>query len=544
MLKPGIYPPHSSRSTSSHAEIAVYEALARQLPQGWYAWHSLRIRIPGGPDAEADFIIADPRRGILILEVKGGRIEERDGKWYSNDKPLAVAPRDQANRFKRGLIELCRSKGIRLPSCGIATCFPDTPFDCQPTQGDMVGCVLGKQDLPWLNTALQSLMSSALPRGYRPQGKWLQAIHDLWGETWIPKIDFGLKARLEKEERIRLDDEQFQVLQGMMENKSVLVTGAAGTGKTVLALALARKLADDGKRVLLLCFTEPLARWMQAEMGQANPAVRAIKRYAVELLEQAGRRVKIVDTPEFWSSVAGKALTEALPSLEPTWDAIVVDESQDLAEDDWRLVEKISNGKWLWAFWDPEQAFWRDRRVREDLFHARFSLRKRYRCPTAVTQLAGCYLGDRFAAEAFVQALEERVIAVRPCPGAGLTVEQIGYEIDGLLGAGFEPSDIAVLSLRGAAERGSIVHRQAIGAHRLARAHDEPAGSNVVGETFLRFKGLERPAIIVTDLNLAIGKPDYRKRMYIALTRALSTVRIVDTRAALAQDPFLAPLCS
>ncbi len=65
----------------------------------------------------------------------------------------------------------------------------------------------------------------------------------------------------------------------------------------------------------------------------------------------------------------------------------------------------------------------------------------------------------------------------------------------------------------------------------------------MVAETFLRFKGLERPAIIITDLSLAISKPDYKKRMYIALTRALSTVRIVDTRNSVSCDPFLRPLC-
>lgn len=122
--------------------------------------------------------------------------------------------------------------------------------------------------------------------------------------------------------------------------------------------------------------------------------------------------------------------------------------------------------------------------------------------------------------------------------------EEIGYEIDQLLGSGLEPSDIAVLSLRGATASESVVHRERIGTHRVVRAHDPDAGSHVVAETFLRFKGLERPAIIITDLKLALDKPDYRKRMYIALTRTLSTARIIDTRDALRGDPLLASLCS
>ena len=199
----------------------------------------------------------------------------------------------------------------------------------------------------------------------------------------MPKMDFGLQARLEKEERIRLDAMQFEVLQGVMENESVLVTGAAGTGKSVMALALARKLAESGKRVLVLCFTEPLARWLNWQIGAPNPAVWAIKRYAVDLLAQAGRHVEIADTREFWSDVVLEAVAEALPKLKPAWDAVVVDESQDLVENDWLLVKELSKGKLLWALWDPEQSFWKDRQVREELFKARLRLQNRYRCPEA-----------------------------------------------------------------------------------------------------------------------------------------------------------------
>ena len=96
--------------------------------------------------------------------------------------------------------------------------------------------------------------------------------------------------------------------------------------------------------------------------------------------------------------------------------------------------------------------------------------------------------------------------------------------------------------MRGADDPGSIVHRDRVGTHRLARAHDPEAGSNVVAETFLRFKGLEPPVIIVTDVGRALDKPDYATRMYMALTRALPTVRIIDTREALLRELILGPL--
>lgn len=55
-------PPHVQPS-----EHKVYEALTAALPAGWSAWHSLKIHIKGGDFSEADFVIANPTRGILIL---------------------------------------------------------------------------------------------------------------------------------------------------------------------------------------------------------------------------------------------------------------------------------------------------------------------------------------------------------------------------------------------------------------------------------------------------------------------------------------------
>ena len=65
------------------------------------------------------------------------------------------------------------------------------------------------------------------------------------------------------------------------------------------------------------------------------------------------------------------------------------------------------------------------------------------------------------------------------------------------------------------------------------------AGAHIMTETFLRCNGVERPGVLVTAIRHALEKPDYRRRMYIALTRALSTVRIVESREDLLRDPIL-----
>jgi len=108
-----------------------HEALARKLPNGWHAWHSLRIRIPGGPDAEADFIILDPRQGIPIVEA-GSRSETATGFQTacssSSHSMLRSNLRDGRGRRSAHGLELSFSRGFATLSAG-RPCGPRFPSE-------------------------------------------------------------------------------------------------------------------------------------------------------------------------------------------------------------------------------------------------------------------------------------------------------------------------------------------------------------------------------------------------------------------------------
>src|SRR5690606_2434928 len=143
-----------------------------------------------------------------------------------------------------------------------------------------------------------------------------------WGEHWIPSLDFGARALAEARGRILLDARQAQLLELIELNDRVLVEGVAGTGKTVIAAEAARRRARLGQRTLLVCFTRALARHLSATLDDTS--------------------VDVVPVRE---------LDEAPPS----YDAIIVDEAQDLAPADWGLVDELSRGARLWAFADADQ---------------------------------------------------------------------------------------------------------------------------------------------------------------------------------------------
>lgn len=115
-VAPGLFPRSALPPQVQPSERKVHEALASALPSGWSAWHSLKIRVKAGDFSEADFVIADPARGILVLEVKGGIVSKRDGVWFQNERPMKMLPLDQAHRFirvllgKLGVRELARGR--------------------------------------------------------------------------------------------------------------------------------------------------------------------------------------------------------------------------------------------------------------------------------------------------------------------------------------------------------------------------------------------------------------------------------------------------
>jgi hypothetical protein len=189
----GLHPRSALPPNAQPSERKVHESLASALPTGWSAWHSLKIRIRGADFSEADFVIADPARGILVLEIKGGIVRKRDGVWFQNERPMKMPPLDQAHRFVRILLRKYEEHDLVPPVIGVAIVFPDTDFESQPTQGDLEGLVLGAQELPYMEELLPGLLGRALPAGLkrRPSPEWTAFLHALWRKV----VGAGPRAR-------------------------------------------------------------------------------------------------------------------------------------------------------------------------------------------------------------------------------------------------------------------------------------------------------------------------------------------------------------
>jgi hypothetical protein len=469
--------------------------------------------------------------------VKGGQIDCRGGQWFSNAALLDKPPLKQALDYLTRLLRRLDEWNCTPPSWGAAVVFPDTDLDKQPPHDDLRGVVLGRPQLQWLEEAFPGVVNQAMPAAQPSRGDWMQRLRQLWGEYWIPSLELGTRAREARERRFELDAFQVMALDGLLENERVLVQGGAGSGKTLLAAEAARRHAAAGRKVLLLCFTLPLRRWLEARLELEGVEVETVSGLSKKLVDATGQPVEAGDLTdsETWRAIYERAMDAAQPS----WDVVIVDEAQDLPDEAWFVVEAVSRGRRLLGFSDPGQGFWKDRTPSRDLFPLRLTLPTGKRCPRGVEALAARYLGRPADERAIQDAVADRVLSLVSVERPEDIASQVGAEIDRLLSEHVQLEDIGVVSLRGQTATDAVYRQARLGRHTFMPADAPEAERHLVADSFLRWKGLERPVIIVADVSPELR--DLGTRMNIALTRALAAVRVVAPAAAGGGWPGLPP---
>ncbi len=129
--------PRTPADGSSTAEKRVFERLRDDTSDDFVAFHHVAWIIPGErrpEQGEADFVLAHPERGLLVLEVKGGTIsyDAAKGRWSTRGKAGDARIKDPFNQARQNSHSLKRllERGKRVADnrffANYAVALPDT----------------------------------------------------------------------------------------------------------------------------------------------------------------------------------------------------------------------------------------------------------------------------------------------------------------------------------------------------------------------------------------------------------------------------------
>jgi hypothetical protein len=181
---------------------------------------------------------------------------------------------------------------------------------------------------------------------------------------------FGWAIVQSDREVVRLTEGQLHTLNLLRGVRRGTVVGGAGTGKTMLAVAKASQLADEGFQTLLVCFNSPIAGVLADDTKAVSERtgrldVTTLHQLAEALGRAAGTLPPKPDPviPEWFAETLPGCLDDAIGVLGPRYQAIVVDEGQDF-DSAWVVsLEGLLHGGHddvLYVFHDPAQAIVRD----------------------------------------------------------------------------------------------------------------------------------------------------------------------------------------
>lgn len=531
-------------------------------PEDWVVVHSLDIAPWNRRHrTEIDFMVVIPDLGVLCVEVKShDRIWVEDGVWYPTGS-IKRSPFQQAVEARyalaKGLAQVWPYAGkIPFGQCCI---FPTAHFALSGTVAVRTHELMdGRQFNSFASdldrcAALKAMFRAQLHEG---AGQRLltaplnPAIIENLLDACLPVRKRLPTARQELERReeaavAALREQQRPVLQLFDHNERLVVTGGAGTGKTHIALELARRAASRGQRVALLCFNTLVGDWLNRQGAVVGLPNLVVGRAWKVMAELAGVRIPSAASQSYWEQELPDLLEERLtdPGFTATaqFDLLVLDEAQDVLARPrmWDCLQQfidggLAGGKYviLGDFAgqvvsgqvDPSTAL-------QGLMHEGRATRwvlsencRNYRVVgDAAVKLSGLsidtYTGYRRESGSiplnydplFYTSEAEQVQLAERC------LQEATRD-------GFKPSDITLLSMR--ADEHSVAETLRMRGHRIYPCREGREG--ISSCSIHAFKGLENRVIVVTDIHLQ-GHPNEPDLFYVALTRATERVRLLSS---------------
>lgn len=556
-----LIPPFISER-ASRGERELFHAL-RDDPEtsGWTIFHSLDIRRHLTKlEGEIDLICIVPGHGILCIEVKACDVSRENGIWKYPYATSFEGPFKQVSRAMHSLRNWIGESDQQLRNLLYfsAVAFTEIEFGARSPEWHPWQ-IISRQDLAASRPSrlIVRILDRAhahvrehKPTWYHPErSRPTVAVAKRLGDILRPDFEYAHSARAEvsRVERAisNATTEQLEAIDQLYGNDRIVVTGLAGTGKTWLALSAARRAIDEGRSVLLLCFNKLLGEWLTAQtedlkLASERSGVHFFVGTFHSFLLQYDDQIPSAPGQEFWQTTLPERvighLLGAPEGKNPLFDFLILDESQDILRTayldvlDLVLSKGIASGNWAMFGDFAHQSIFSTHALHAgtdtpSLLHSRapsfatFRLGTNCRNARSVAEITAIATRLTPGYRRLLHEGETGSVDPKFYEDSSEQTHFLGLEVERLLRS-HPPGNIVVLSPRR--------DDASCAAHLLNRNREiilAPLVSPVARDgqvgycTIHRFKGLEAPAVIVTDIE-NLDDDQAVQLLYVAMSRA------------------------
>lgn len=338
-----MYPKNIHVLDPEDSEIEVYDQLKKQLDDSYTVFYSVewnRKRKNGSLEkSEADFIVANPKYGFLCLEVKGGNgiTISPEGQWTLHtgkygDRVLDRSPYKQAEDSMYYFKDKYK-KEYNIEYSGLFGAGAIFPFYVLP-QAESISnrdgvCTVESPDMDNLEVKIKGMFKAWGGTRFG-RNRYSKQEHEFFLDMVRKRAAMAAAAgALVKFKAKQLDEVnrvQDNYIYFLSNIRQFYIRGGAGTGKTWIALKMAKDESDNGGKALLTCKSEALA---------------------CTLRELAEEKIDVLSLDEVRTN-----------GIQNQYDAIFVDEAQDFSEEDafnLKLYLKDEKQSRLGVFYDDVQ---------------------------------------------------------------------------------------------------------------------------------------------------------------------------------------------
>lgn len=541
---------------TSRGEESVYQLCRDQLGPEWFVFYSCTLsKIEDGQglvDNEIDFVLYHPSWGLLVLEVKGGRISyDPDSGEFSSvnrfDKSFKIRnPFQQALSWKSRFVRNLRKQSVRCPvSHGVI--FPNIKEFSIPESGEVEPeLVLGMNKLQNLEQSLVRLVKRCHPPKFlKFPDAAAQILEILRGARFTSRLH--LRDYIDSHDSMVKDVESIHktLVMPLANSKKLAIEGEAGTGKTMLGILLAELFRGQGKSVLLLSSNGLLNSGLKDRLGD-GVTVKTYGEFAASYGVEILRRPSGFDgSREDWTQFVGpEKLKAAIESSEKRYDVILCDEAQDVQPFWWESIFAAltsQDNSHIYIFFDRSQGVFgsgssEESFVPEDVLPVPspyFCLVNNYRTTREISSFAHAFRTGNSILKSHSERLgfKPRLITYKDEHNLE---EKLSELLRNLIDVeGLTSDEITLLSARSPFASGSAIQNvKKLGSYEffdLGRASNRrlPAKDELNGKvkisTISSFKGLETDVGVILNLdeyNLPIDHSIMASLFYVACTRA------------------------